>query len=256
MRPNVRTMPVTSAARSILTSMSVTYLRLSHNDSHLNWTFSSWLSCLPYILTALALEYSVLLLIRRIFMRNTSEGAIQLPINTTKVPFNLSKPSYLSSRMLLVYTFLYMPLFVTLFFASGKPASLSPAAGVHRLPYLTNTPAYSLLFPSESAENFSLRLLASETGSVEDVLSRYAEQHAEPRVWTITPSVVQPISQRHECNSRRGAALEDRLRREGGRTVAGRRRLAEISREARTRSAVFETMKREDLEAEHLAALN
>jgi len=158
--------------------------------------------------------------------------------------------------MFIVYLLLYTPFFIAVFLGCGKPSSMSLPSGVHQLPIPANASPYGLIYPWESAVTFSQYLATHETGSVEDSLAMYSKLHSEQIQWTVTPSMMQLVSHKAPGDCKRSAAIERRLRQEGRRTIAGRRRLAEKSRESGKRSLVFETMKRDDLEAEHLAALN
>lgn len=238
-------------------TVQVLYLRLFHSDSHLKWDLSSFSSCLPYVVIILAVETLLLLLIRLVSLRYRKGGEIQLASSTEKSDSASTRPSYLSYRMILVYTLLYTPFFIALFFAAGKPAAMSLAPGIHQLPTpITATTGYGLLFPAESATVITRSLASRQFGSVEETLAAYAAQHYNQALWTLTPCVLDRVTPKSKSGRCSGRAYENRMRQEGSRTIAGRKWLLAKSLEDSTRNFFFETMKREVLEAEHLAALN
>jgi len=159
--------------------------------------------------------------------------------------------------MLLVYTLVYTPLLIALFFLSGKPAALSPGAGIHSNlpapPTAPHAPGQGLLFPAASADALSLHLAARGATDVEGVLAAYAAERPERVAWTLTPSVMQYVTPRR----RSGCGQGRRVRRLGGHAYREKQKhVVGTARAAPGGSRAFEMMRRGELEAEHLAALN
>ncbi|DAA77834.1 TPA_exp: Uncharacterized protein A8136_5537 [Trichophyton benhamiae CBS 112371] len=158
------------------------YLRLFYTQGLLGWNNEEWLAYLAGSMLFIAAFWVILVAIRR---------CLPHP-NHTSHPGHAN--SLLSNKAILLISLTCGPLFIILFFASGRLTVLPIRPGVHQMPRF-GCCTQALAFPHDRVPDVVSWYESKKIGFADSLLEEYANANDEIR-WALTPSVFQHVGGR------------------------------------------------------------
>ncbi|EGD91541.1 hypothetical protein H112_00637 [Trichophyton rubrum D6] len=146
------------------------YLRLFYTQGLLGWNSEEWFIYLLCSVAVIAALWGTLVTTRRYVPRSNS---------------------LLTNKAVLVICFIYGPLCIVLFFASGRLSMLPIPSGVHQMPRF-GCCSQALVFPHNRVPDVVFWYEKKKIGFADSLLEEYANINNEIR-WALTPSVFQHI---------------------------------------------------------------
>lgn len=179
------------------------YLRMFFTEEFLGWNAEEWPTYLAASVGLALFVGGTLLLLRRnlplSFLRTNTTSHSTITTTSTKK----SHPSLLTTPSILLTTFLYLPLLITLYFLAGRQ-SISPLLkpGVSLMPRF-GCCAQGLIFSSEMAPRILTHLREARTGFVDELIEAWANEHDMVR-WVLAPSLLQHVGAHSSKGDDRG----------------------------------------------------
>ncbi|KAI2765548.1 CAZyme family GT109 [Penicillium roqueforti] len=149
------------------------YLRLFYTEEYFGWNGEEWLTYLFFSILVVCFVACVPLVLRQ---------------------FNHHARSFLPNMTIIIWSGIFTPLLIGLFFAMGRVTMLPRANGVHQMPRF-GCCSQAFVFPQSRIPELVGLYTSKHIGYVDVLTEEYANARNEIR-WAVTPSIVQHVGRK------------------------------------------------------------